>query len=131
MSQAGTGGKDGRRLAGPGTGGPGRRGPGTGRGAPDDPGLARARTRLAWTRTALAFAAIAGVILKRDLAAGFVVLALSALVWLLGRLALVPGQVRPRPGRLLVISVAVTGVAIVALMLTLLGPQTAGLRLRP
>ena len=68
MSRAGTGGKDGRGLAGPGTGGPGTGG--RGRGAPDDPGRARARTRLAWTRTALAFAAIGGVILKRDLAAG-------------------------------------------------------------
>ena len=62
------------------------------------------------------------------------VLGLSCLVWLVGRLAVVPGlsgQVRARPGRLLAISIAVTGVAIVALMLALLGPQTAGLRLRP
>jgi uncharacterized membrane protein YidH (DUF202 family) len=120
MSRAGPGGR----------GGPGRPGPG----APGDPGLARARTSLAWTRTALSFAAIGGVILKRELAAGFVVLALSCVVWLVGRLAVVPGrtgQVRARPGPLLVISIAVTGVAIAALMLALLGPQTAGLRLRP
>jgi len=127
MSRAGPGGR----------GGPGLPGPGAG-GAPGDPGLARARTSLAWTRTALSFAAIGGVILKRELAAGFVVLALSCLVWLVGRLvgrlAVVPGlsgQVRARPGPLLAISIAVTGVAIVALMLALLGPQTAGLRLRP
>jgi uncharacterized membrane protein YidH (DUF202 family) len=123
MSRAGPGGR----------GGPGRPGPGAG-GAPGDPGLARARTSLAWTRTALSFAAIGGVILKRELAAGFVVLALSCVVWLVGRLAVVPGrtgQVRARPAPLLVISIAVTGVAIVALMLALLGPQTAGLRLRP
>jgi uncharacterized membrane protein YidH (DUF202 family) len=123
MSRAGTSGR----------GSPGLPGPRAG-GAPGDPGLARARTSLAWTRTALSFAAIGGVILKRELAAGFVVLALSGLVWLVGRLAVVPGrtgQVRARPGPLLVISIAVTGVAIVALMLALLGPQTAGLRLRP
>jgi len=123
MSRAGPGGR----------GGPGLPGRGAG-GAPGDPGLARARTSLAWTRTALSFAAIGGVILKRELAAGFVVLALSCLVWLVGRLAVVPGlrgQVRARPGPLLVISIAVTGVAIAALMLALLGPQTAGLRLRP
>ncbi|MDX6339855.1 MAG: hypothetical protein QOG05_7195 [Streptosporangiaceae bacterium] len=94
-----------------------------------DPGLARARTSLAWTRTALSFAAIGGIILKRDLAAGFVVLALSVLVWVVGRLAAPPGQVRARPGRLLVIAIAVTAVAVVALMLALLGPQTGGLRL--
>jgi hypothetical protein len=100
-----------------------------GQGGADDPGLAGARTRLAWTRTALSFAAIGGLILRRDLTAGFVVLALSALVWGVGRLAGVPGQAGARPGRLLVISLAVTAVAAVALALALFGPQTAGLRL--
>jgi len=50
MSRAGPGGR----------GGPGLPGRGAG-GAPGDPGLARARTSLAWTRTALSFAAIGGV----------------------------------------------------------------------
>ena len=96
-----------------------------------DPGLARARTSLAWTRTALSFAAIGAVVLKRDLIAGLVVLALSVLVWGVGRLAAMPGQVRGRAGLLLVITIAVTGVYVVALMLALFGPQTAGLRLHP
>ena len=95
----------------------------------DDPGLARARTQLAWTRTALSFAAIGGIILRRDLAAGFVVLALSALVWGVGRLAGVPGRAGARRGRLLLIALAVTAIAAVALALVLFGPQTAGLRL--
>jgi uncharacterized membrane protein YidH (DUF202 family) len=99
-----------------------------GRGGTGDPGLARARTRLAWTRTALSFAAIGAVILKRDLAAGFVILALSALVWGVGRLAGVPGQAGARQGRLLAIALAVTGISAVALALVLFGPQTAGLR---
>ena len=50
-----------------------------------DPGLARARTRLAWLRTAIAFAAIGGVILKRDVPAGLVILVLSGVVWGTGR----------------------------------------------
>ncbi len=102
---------------------------GRGRAEDPDPGLARARTRLAWTRTALSFAAIGAIILKRDLIAGFVVLALSALVWGVGQLAGVPGRTGARAGRLLVITVAVTLVSAVALALALFGPQTAGLRL--
>ena len=93
----------------------------------DDPGLARARTRLAWTRTTLSFAAIGGILLKRDLAAGFVILALSALVWGVGRLAGVPGRAGGRRCRLLVIALAVTGVSAVALAMALFGPQTSGL----
>jgi uncharacterized membrane protein YidH (DUF202 family) len=100
-------------------------------GETDDPGLARARTSLAWTRTALAFAVIGGIVLRRDLAAGFVVLGLGGLVWIVGRLATRPGQAQARPARLLVITLAVTGVSAVALMLALFGPQTGGLRLHP
>ena len=96
-----------------------------------DPGLARARTSLAWTRTSLAFAAIGGVILRRDLAAGLVVLGLGCLVWVVGRLAIMPGQAQARAGRLLLITIAVTGVSVVALMLALFGPETGGLRLHP
>jgi uncharacterized membrane protein YidH (DUF202 family) len=100
-----------------------------GQDAANDPGLAQARTRLAWTRTALSFATIGGVILRHDLAAGFVVLALSALVWGVGRLAWVPGRAGARRGRLLVIALAVTVISAVALALALFGPQSAGLRL--
>ena len=32
-----------------------------------DPGLAQARTSLAWTRTALSFAAVGAVVLRKDL----------------------------------------------------------------
>ncbi len=99
-----------------------------GPGGSGDPGLARARTSLAWTRTALAFAAIGGIILKRDLIAGFVVLALSTLVWGVGRLAVMPDRVSARPGSLLVITLTVTGISVTVLALVLFGPQTAGLR---
>ena len=38
-----------------------------------DPGLARARTSMAWTRTALSFAAVGGVLLKKDVIAGLII----------------------------------------------------------
>ena len=98
-------------------------------GRPDpDPGLARARTRLAWLRTAIAFAAIGGVILKRDVPAGLVILVLSGVVWGTGRLAGPPGLVA-RPRRLLLIALAVALVSGLALAVSLLGPEPAGLRL--
>jgi uncharacterized membrane protein YidH (DUF202 family) len=94
-----------------------------------DPGLARERTNLAWLRTAVAFAAIGAVILKQQVVAGLVVLAVSAVIWYLGRLALVPGAtVRARPRRLLVITIAVTGVSLVALAIALFGHPSTGLR---
>ncbi len=93
-----------------------------------DPGMARVRTSLAWTRTALAFAAMGAIILRRELIAGLAVLALSVPVWAVGRLAVGAAPVRGRPARLLVISAAVTGVSIIALVLALFGPQTAGFR---
>jgi len=93
-----------------------------------DPGLARARTSLAWLRTAIAFAAIGGLILKRDVPAGLVVLVLSAVVWATGRLAGAPGTVA-RPRRLLLIALAVAAVSVLALAVSLVGPGPEGLRL--
>ncbi len=94
-----------------------------------DPGLARERTELAWTRTAISFAALGGVILKNHPYEGIPVLVLSALIWQLGRLARGQGAGRARGRRLLLIAAAVTGVSVVALVISLLGPQSGGLRL--
>ncbi len=74
-----------------------------------DPGLARERTSLAWTRTAISFAAVAGVVLKREVVPGLILLALAPAVWLLGRLAY------SRPGKLKLITVTIVAVALVAL----------------
>lgn len=93
-----------------------------------DPGLARERTELAWDRTAISFAALGGAILKSRPYAGIPILILSALIWELGRLARAPGTERSRPWHLLLITVAITGVSIAALAITLLGPEPAGLR---
>jgi uncharacterized membrane protein YidH (DUF202 family) len=102
--------------------------------AEPDPGLARARTGLAWLRTAIAFAAIGGVILKRDVPAGLVVLVLGGVVWATGqlatgRLAGSAARILTRPRRLLFISLAVAAIAVLALVVSLLGRPSSGLRL--
>ncbi len=93
-----------------------------------DPGLARQRTELSWTRTAVSFAALGGFITKGHPYAGIPIIAFGALIWKLGRLASAPGGGRARPRRLLLIALAVTGVSLAALAITLLSPEPAGLR---
>jgi uncharacterized membrane protein YidH (DUF202 family) len=93
-----------------------------------DPGLARERTELAWTRTAISFAALGAAIVKSHPLEGLPILALSAVIWKLGRLARAHSDERERPRRLLVIAVAVTAVSLAALAISLLGRQSAGLR---
>ena len=85
------------------------------------PGLARERTELAWTRTAIAFAAVGGVILKSSIAAGLTVVAMSILIWVLPRVLPDAPASGTRSGRLLAVSVTVTGVSLVALVVALLG----------
>jgi hypothetical protein len=90
-----------------------------------DPYLAVHRTRMAWTRTALAFAAVGGVILKTSVPAGLAVLATCPLVWAAGRLGGGPG---PRAGagaapaafvrRFRLITLTIVVVAVVALVVS-------------
>ncbi len=75
-----------------------------------DPGLARQRTSLAWTRTALSFAAVGGVVLKKDVVPGLIILCLVPAVWQLGRL---PHHL---PGRLKLVTATIVSVALVALV---------------
>ena len=91
-----------------------------------DPGLARERTDLAWTRTAISFAALGGAILKATPVAGVLVLAMAALVWGLGRLSRRYERLtdRHRSRLLLLITLAVTFVSLVALALALLAGGT-------
>jgi uncharacterized membrane protein YidH (DUF202 family) len=86
-------------------------GPGGYQDHPDlDPGLARARTSLAWTRTALSFAAVAGVLLKKgDVISGLIILAISPVIWQRGRL---PYRL---PGRLKLVTATVVAVSLIAL----------------
>ena len=76
-----------------------------------DPGLARDRTTLAWTRTAISFAAVGGVVLKNEIVPGLILLALSPAIWQLGRLAY------QRPGKLRLVTATIVAVALVALVL--------------
>ena len=85
-----------------------------------DPGLARARTQLAWTRTAISFAAVGAVILKTDLAAGLTVLALSPLIWALAHL-FTARAADTRHRRVLLVTVTVTAVSLVTLAVALSG----------
>jgi uncharacterized membrane protein YidH (DUF202 family) len=78
-----------------------------------DPGLARERTTLAWTRTALSFAAVGGVLLKRDVVAGLAVMATVPVIWEVGRLA------NRHPGRLRLVTVTIVAVALVSLTVAL------------
>jgi uncharacterized membrane protein YidH (DUF202 family) len=86
--------------------------PGPGRDGPEDldPGLARERTSLAWTRTALSFAAVGAFVLKKDVAAGLVIMAAAPVIWRLGRLA------HHRPGQLKLVAATIVAVALVALV---------------
>jgi uncharacterized membrane protein YidH (DUF202 family) len=94
-----------------------------------DPGLARERTRLAWTRSSISFAAIGVVLLKDRPVIGAPVLILSAVVWSIGRWRRAPGRGGVARKRILFVTVCVTTVAIGALIIALAGPPSHGLRL--
>ncbi len=93
-----------------------------------DPGLARERTALAWTRTAISVAAVGGAILKSHPVPGAIVLAMSPVVWVLGR---IPGRSAPgtaKPERLLAITVTIVVVCCVALALSFTITHGPGIR---
>jgi hypothetical protein len=77
---------------------------------PREPGLARERTALAWTRTAISFAAVGGVVLKRDIVPGLILLAVAPAIYLLGRVA----YTRPEKHKL--VTATIVAVALVALV---------------
>ena len=78
-----------------------------------DPGLARARTSLAWTRTALSFAAVGAVVLKKDVIAGLIIIAAAPAIWQLGHLD------HQRPGRLKLVTATIVAVSLVSLAVVL------------
>jgi uncharacterized membrane protein YidH (DUF202 family) len=94
-----------------------------------DPGLARERTKLAWARTAIAFAALGGAILKKEPVAGLVVLAITPLIWGLGRFVGHTAE-RPelQPRRLLAVTVTVVAVSLLAMAIAFIGHPPTSLR---
>jgi uncharacterized membrane protein YidH (DUF202 family) len=78
------------------------------------PGLARERASLAWTRTALSFGAVGGVLLKKDVVAGLIILAVVPVIWQVGRL-----DYHDRPARLKLVTATIVAVSLVALVIAL------------
>ncbi len=90
------------------------------------------RTRLAWTRTAVGFAAIGGAMLKVSPIAGGVVLLLSVPIWLIARRTSGAGLASSSPGDLRLVTVTVVIVAVAALVVVIFGrsPDSLGQLLR-
>ena len=93
-----------------------------------DPGLARERTVLAWSRTGLSFLALGGILVRVDPLAGLAVLALGAVVWVLGYLhhrsiwtPAGPTRWLTHPRALGMIAVGTAFVALAALVIAFLG----------
>jgi len=88
-----------------------------------DPGLARERTDLAWTRTAVSFVALGTAMLRTNAIAGALVVAAGAAVWLMGHLSARRADDHPERRRTVqLITAATTLTAFVALALALLAP---------
>jgi uncharacterized membrane protein YidH (DUF202 family) len=82
--------------------------------------MARERTSLAWTRTAISFAALGGAVLKVSLAPGLVIVLLASLTWGIGRLR------RPGAQRLWLMMASIVLVALVSLGVVLASHGTSG-----
>jgi uncharacterized membrane protein YidH (DUF202 family) len=95
-----------------------------------DPGPARERTTLAWIRTALAFAAVGGAMLKVNVITGLIILAVGPVVWQLGRVIRGGGQGADLPAigatRLFVIAVSIVAVALLCMIVAIFGKSVPG-----
>ena len=129
----------GQEPTGPGPAGQGPTGPGpAGQGQPKpeddpeerDPGLARERTSLSWTRTAISFAALGGVVLKANVITGLVVLAIAPVIWQLGRVAQGSGSRADLPAagavRMFIITLSIVAVALLCLAVAIFGQAVPG-----
>jgi Domain of unknown function (DUF202) len=88
---------------------------------------ARGRTVMAWARSSMAFFALGVAVVKFRPLCGFALLAFSAAAWLVNRRPPRRDWDGSIGGRLFLVSLTVVGLAVVALILTLAGPLSAGL----
>lgn len=95
-----------------------------------DTGLARERTSLSWTRTAISFGALGGTVLKVNVVSGLIILAMAPVIWLLGRVSRggPAGTDLPAVGatRLFFITVSIVAVAVICLTVALFGKSVPG-----
>jgi uncharacterized membrane protein YidH (DUF202 family) len=94
------------------------------------PGLARERTALAWTRTAIGFGALGGAVLKVNVVTGLIILAMAPVVWQIGRMSprSAPGTDLPAAGtaRIRLITLFILLVSVLSLLVALLGRSAPG-----
>jgi uncharacterized membrane protein YidH (DUF202 family) len=95
-----------------------------------DPGLARERTSLAWTRTALSFAAVGGAMLKVNVITGLLILAVAPVIWQAGRVTRGRSPVNGLPvvgaARLFLIAISVVAVSLLCLVVAIFGGSVPG-----
>jgi uncharacterized membrane protein YidH (DUF202 family) len=95
-----------------------------------DPGLARERTSLSWTRTAISFAALGGTVLKANAVTGLIILARAPVIWQLGRVSRgrVPRTALPAVNatRLFIITLSIVGVSLLCLLVAIFGKSAPG-----
>jgi uncharacterized membrane protein YidH (DUF202 family) len=95
-----------------------------------DAGLARERTSLAWTRTAISFGAVGGAVLKANVVTGLIILAIAPVIWQLGRVS--QGGAAGARGsgasatRLFFITLAIIAVALICLAVAIFGKSAPG-----
>lgn len=92
-----------------------------------DPGGARERTTLAWTRTAIGFVAVGAAMLKANVPAGFAVLAMSAPIWVVDRFTARSPDSWLAARRHVLVTGTIIVVALAALVITLVAPSQGGL----
>jgi uncharacterized membrane protein YidH (DUF202 family) len=97
--------------------------------------LAPERTSLAWTRTAISFAALGGVVLKENVVTGLIILAIVPVIWQLGRATQggaaeaggrLPGVPAVAATRLFAIAVTTAAVALLCLIIAIFGKSVPG-----